>query len=126
MDKSRLFLLVLLVLASIITLLIGEQLFDWIKAAGVLLAMLAFLPVFFMLRYVLGSGSVTKFLVIFVGGFLFKLFVVLIGIWYAVSRMSLPVVEFVVSCLVFLLALQIYEAIYFWSKGGSSVGMNSN
>ena len=125
-NKSGLSLVILLAVAAIITFVVGETRVNWIKLGGVVLAIVVFLPVFLMLRRTIGGGSTTRFLVIFVGGFFLKLVIVIVVIWYVIADLRLPEVDFVVGCLAFLMALQIYEAIYFWEKGGALTGSDSN
>jgi len=103
-----------LVAAALVTLLTGRPWVSPVKAAGLLLAAIVVVPVFLLLRRATSSGKPTRLTGVFVGGFLFKLVVVLAGVWWAVSRAGWDVADFTVSCLAFLFAFQLCEALYFW------------
>lgn len=120
MIKPGYFLVAGLLLAAAVTWMIGEQGFNLVKISGIGLSLFAFLPVFFLLNKSLKSKSVTTTLAYFVGGFFFKLAVLLMGVWYSVSKPEFDEIEFIVSSMVFILIFQIYESVYFWSKHQSS------
>lgn len=88
------------------------------KAIGLLLALLAFLPVFITLNRGLGKKSTEWLYGAFVIGFFFKLLVLLGGIWLGVTKFSLEINGFAFSSIGLLIILQIFEAMYFWGKRG--------
>ncbi len=88
------------------------------KATGILLALLAFLPVFITLNWGLGKKSTEWLYGVFVIGFFFKLLILLGGIWLGVTKFGLEINGFAFSSVGFMIILQIFEAIYFWGKRG--------
>lgn len=116
--KSNRFVLPILILAAITVYVVGNYGYNNVKLAGVVLAAIAFLPVFVMLKNTMGKDeeSAMRLMGVFVGGFFFKLAVVLLGIWWGISHMKWHTIDFVVSCVAFLFAMQIFESLYFWSK----------
>jgi len=122
MNKKNLFIVsALMIFALMISLTLGHPGLNITKIAGIFLAFVAFLPVFIALKRTLGVIEPEKFLAIFVGGFFFKSIIVLVGIWYAISRIGLDKIDFAISVLAFILVLQIFESIYFLGlRGGNS------
>ncbi len=116
MKKTGVFLIGGLILAIFVTVIIGKPGVNYVKIGGVALSVFAFLPVFIVLVKSLGRESVTFFLAIFVGGFVFKLVIILAGIWFFVARLDWDVIDFVISCMIFMLVFQLYESLYFWGK----------
>ncbi|NQU06532.1 MAG: hypothetical protein HQ568_10595, partial [Calditrichaeota bacterium] len=57
-----------------------------------------------------------QLLAVFVGGFLYKLIILLIGIWWATARAGMDTMDFAVSCMAFMIAFQISESLYFWAS----------
>lgn len=109
-------LVILLLAAAIISFLAGNRGVNGVKAAGLVLSLAAFVPVFIVLIRNLDYGKPAKFLAVFVGGFFFKLLVVLAGIWYGIMRLNWNTIDFVVSTMAFLFALQIFESLFFHSR----------
>lgn len=102
--------------AATVTLTVGEPVLNLYKAAGLGLAMITVLPVFFMLIRAMNGGDTKKILKTFVVGFFFKLIVLLAGIWLGLAKAGWEITSFTVSCLAFVFAFQICESIYFWVK----------
>jgi len=84
--------------------------------AGVALALIAFLPVFLMLKTSLTKGDTNLVLGVFVGGMFFKLVVLLLGVWAGIQLAGFPKIDLALSALSFMFALQIFESLYFWSR----------
>ncbi len=116
MTKAYVYMAVVLVGAAAVTLTVGEPVLNLHKAAGLGLAMVTVLPVFFMLIRAMNTAETRKVLIIFVGGFFFKLIVLLIGIWLGLAKVGWEITSFTVGCLAFVFAFQICESIYFWAK----------
>ena len=102
--------------AAVIALAVKPSGHATAKIIGALLALTAVLPVFVFLRRALATGSPNRLLGTFVGGFLFKLVIILAGVWWAVAKAKLDVVAFTASSMAFLFAFQVCEALYFWEK----------
>lgn len=117
-ERIWVFTIPLVALSLGIIIIVGELGIGKAKLIGMALAVVAFLPVFILLMRNIGTESFNTLLVIVVGGFLFKMLVVLIGIWAAVKKFDQPVVELIVGCIALLLSFQAFEALYFWKKGG--------
>ncbi len=117
-ERIWIFIVPLAVLSLGIITIVGEVGIGKAKLIGMGLAVLAFLPVFILLARNIGTDSFNTLLIIVVGGFLFKMLIVMIGIWAAVKKFDLPVVDLVVGCIALLLSFQAFEALYFWKKGG--------
>jgi len=115
MGKAYWYMAALIVSAAVVTIVVGGPGLDLIKAAGILLAALTVLPVFALLVRAIRSGDSKRVLKTFVGGFLFKLIVLIVGVWWGVSRAGWDVTRFTVSCLSFVFAFQVCESIYFWA-----------
>ena len=105
-----------LMAAAIITYLAPPMGLIWPKVWGIALAAVAFLPVLFTLKRVMASGNANKILAVFLGGFLFKLVLIIVGIYLGSRAFRADLTAFTVSCLAFLFAMQVCEAIYFWGK----------
>lgn len=116
MTKSYVYMAAVLAGAVAVTLAVGEPVLNLHKAAGLGLAMVTVLPVFFMLIHAMNTGETTRILIIFFGGFLFKLIILLAGIWLGVGKLDLEMTSFTVGCLAFVFAFQICESLYFWLK----------
>ena len=117
--KPAYLLIPILALAVVVSFIVKPMGFNLPKLAGIGLALIAFLPVFILIRKSIGDDpeSANRLLGVFIGGFFFKLLVVLIGVWVGVSRLKWSNMDFVVPCLVFLFSLQVFESVYFWGKG---------
>jgi hypothetical protein len=107
---------VILIVSVVAVFLIGHQGIGTAKLAGLVLAALAVLPVFGLLMRAKKAVKTQQLLTIFVGGFLYKLFILLIGIWWATARAGMDTIDFAVSCLTFMIAFQISESLYFWAS----------
>ena len=118
MNKAYIYIGVVLVVAVVVTLMVGEIGVNLIKASGVFASVVIVGPVFLLLRRAMATGSMNRILGTFVGGFFFKLIGVLLIVWLIVGKAGWNQIDFTVSCLAFLIAFQIAEAIYFW--GGSN------
>jgi small basic protein len=97
---------------------IGDFSFTQDKISGLLLALVAFLPVFITLNRSLGKKSPEWLYGAFVMGFFFKVLVLLGGIWLGVKKFGLEINGFAISCVGLIIILQIFESIYFWGKRG--------
>ncbi len=106
-------LIIMVSIATILTVLLGNTGMNTIKLAGGGLAVLVFLPVFLILKREMTSGDSVKFVKTFVVGFLFKLIVLLAAFWIAISKLKWDTMDFVVGNMVFLIMLQGYESLYF-------------
>lgn len=113
-PNANLYMAFLLIIAAGVTALVGEPGVNNAKIAGAVLALIAFIPVFILLIKTVKTGGATQVLGVFVGGFLFKLVVILVALWYGLTRVEWPTLDFTVSCMSFMLALQFYEAVYFF------------
>ena len=116
MSEAYVYMAVVVAGAAAVTLTVGEPLLNLHKAAGLGLAMITVLPVFFMLIRAMSGGDTKKILRTFVIGFFFKLIVLLAGIWLGLAKSGLEITSFTVGCLAFVFAFQICESIYFWVK----------
>lgn len=114
-TSGRLLIVAALALAAAATVLVPPAGLSLTKGLGVALALVAFVPVFVALKRSFRSNSAPKLLKTFVGGFIFKLVVISGGV-YAAFKTALPVLPFVASCLAFLMALQVGEAVYFGTR----------
>jgi len=113
MKRANRILIVMLTGATFLTALLGNMGINWVKLAGIGLAVLTFLPVFWMIKIQMATGSPEKFMAVFVMGFLFKMTVLLVMIWIAIARLNWDTVDFVTASLVFLIVFQGYESLYF-------------
>jgi len=68
--------------AAVIALAVKPSGHATAKIIGALLALTAVLPVFIFVRRALATGSPNRLLGTFVGGFLFKLVIILAGVWW--------------------------------------------
>jgi F0F1-type ATP synthase assembly protein I len=115
-TRSRQFAALSLLVAAAISYFIPPVGLGIAKMGGMALALVAVVPVLFLIKSALTTESTNRLLSTFVGGFLFKLIFILIGVWLAVSLLKWEVIPFTVSCLSFLFALQVCEALYFWGR----------
>jgi len=104
-----------LVIASIIVLTVRPAGLDIAKVAGVILAAVTVLPVFYWLTRRIKSGNPSQVLFTFVAGFLYKLIVLMAGIWLGLTVAGWEMTGFVASCLAFVFAFQVCESLYFWA-----------
>ncbi|MDP8239851.1 MAG: hypothetical protein P9X24_12240 [Candidatus Hatepunaea meridiana] len=116
MGKSSKYMAAVLIGAAIITFFVGDLGINLVKLAGIVLASLAVLPVFFLLVLAMRSGEMKRIMITFVGGFFFKLGVLLFGVWWALTKSGWELISFTVSCLVFVFAFQVCESLYFWAN----------
>jgi len=107
---------IILIVSVIAVFLVGHQGIGTTKLAGIVLAALAVLPVFGLLIRAKKAVKPKQLLAIFVGGFFFKLIILLIGIWWATTRTGMDTIDFVISCMAFMIAFQISESLYFWAS----------
>lgn len=107
---------VVLIVAAIITLAVEPPGINFVKIAGVILAAVTVLPVFFLLAKRIKSGSPKKVLAAFVVGFFYKLIVLMAGIWLGLSKAGWEVAGYTASCLAFVFAFQVCESLYFWAN----------
>ena len=105
-----------LLIGMAITMSIGKPVFNLTKLAGICLAAITVIPGFLYLRKMKRTGDTKAVLKALIGGFLYKLVVLLIGVWLALSKAGLDTTNFVVSCLVFVFAFQVCESLFFWAK----------
>ncbi len=103
-------------LAMVATGFIGSNQMLPAKLAGVGLALVVFVPVFYLLRKAVGQGDFNLVMWVLVGGFFFKALALLIGVYVAAKVLHWNVMDFAVGCLSFVFALQVVEATYFWSR----------
>jgi hypothetical protein len=106
----------ILIVAAIVTWMTGEDGVTKDKLAGILLALIAFCPVFFLLMRASRKADPKEVLIIFISGFFFKLLVLGGGVWWGLKSFGFQVNSFVVPCLAFLFALQIVESLYFGKR----------
>lgn len=106
-------LIVMIIVATLLTVLLGNIGLNMVKVAGSGLALLVFLPVFLILKRQIASGDSMNFIKTFVLGFFFKLIVLLVVFWLAISKLSWDTTDFIVGNMVFLIILQAYESVYF-------------
>ncbi len=114
MVRSGGYMAMALILALLITLAAGRPGLDNAKIAGIVLASLVVLPVFFLLVRAMRSNNFKRVLKIFVGGFFYKLIVLVAGVWLGLAKIGWETAAFTVSCLVFVFAYQVCESLYFW------------
>ena len=107
---------VVLIVAAIVTLAVEPAGINFVKIAGVVLAAVTVLPIFFLLAKRIKSGSPKKVLATFVVGFFYKLIVLMAGIWLGLSKVGWEVASFTASCLAFVFAFQVCESLYFWAN----------
>ena len=107
---------IILIVSVVAVFLVGHQGMGTAKLAGLVLAALAVLPVFGLLIRAKKAVKSKQMLTVFVGGFLYKLIILLFGIWWATTRAGMDVTDFVVSCMAFMIAFQISESLYFWAS----------
>lgn len=105
-----------LLAALIVTLTAGDELISTPKVVGIALATAAFVPVFLMLRSALARGEMNLILGTFIGGFFFKLLILLAGVWAGVSLLNWPMLELTIATLSFIFVFQLIESLYFWSR----------
>jgi len=123
MSRKALFRTVAILLltgAALATGFVDDDVFSIPKVVGAALAFLSFLPVFYLLRSALRKGDANVVLGTFVGGFFFKLVLLLFGVWAGVKLARWPINGIMVSILSFIFAFQVIEALYFWSRQSSS------
>ena len=118
-SRSGQFALLSILTAGAISYLIPPLGISITKIGGVALAIIAVMPVFFLINKALTSESTSRVLGTFIGGFLFKLVIILLGVYLTVALLGWDVIPFTVSCLSFLFALQVCEALYFWGRKSS-------
>ncbi len=107
---------IILIVSVVTVFLVGHQGIGTAKLSGIFLAALAILPVFGLLIRAKKAVKPKQLLAIFVGGFLYKLIILLIGIWWATARAGMDTIDFVISCMAFMIAFQISESLYFWAS----------
>jgi len=100
--------------AIVLTLTTGEDGLSGTKTGGVLSGLVAFVPVFLILRHNFVKATPTKFLKLFVLGFLYKLLFIVSALSLMIAVLNWPIREVAVPCLLFLLAGQIYAAVFFY------------
>lgn len=105
----------LLLVAAGIVLPVGRFGLGGVKLAGGAVALVAFIPVFLTLRNAMPRGF-NRTLAVLVGGFFFKLSVIIASVWIGVRALGLPTAEYAVACMSFLMSLQIFEALYFYRR----------
>ncbi|MCF7810737.1 hypothetical protein K9N50_07080 [bacterium] len=107
---------IILIFSVVLVYFLGHTGIGTVKIAGIILATLTVLPVFGLLIKFNKAGNPKLLLGTFVGGFFYKLVVLLVGIWWATSKAGLDTIDFAVSCLTFMIAYQISESLYFWTQ----------
>ncbi len=117
MNKVFLYIVAIMSFAIVVTLFVGNTGINTIKLYGWLSALAIVAIPFIVILKAFQSGSSNFFMGAFVGGFLFKLIALLLVVWWAVSIVGFDKLDFSISCLSFLFALQVSEAIYFWGRG---------
>jgi len=100
----------------LLSLSVGSEYISVAKFAGITLALIAFVPVFIMLKTSLTKADTNLVLGVFVGGMFFKLLVLLAGIWAGVQVVGFPKVDLAIPAVSFVFAFQIFESLYFWSR----------
>jgi len=103
-------------MAMMVTGFIGSGQIYPAKVAGIALALAAFVPVYYLLKRAVGLGEFTLVIWVLIGGFFFKTLALLIGVYIAAKVLEWDVTDFAVGCLSFVVAFQIVEAGYFWSR----------
>ncbi|MDP8229305.1 MAG: hypothetical protein P9M15_07630, partial [Candidatus Electryoneaceae bacterium] len=94
MNKAHLYIGVVLAVAIVVTLMVGEPGVNLIKVTGVLVAMVIVAPVFIMLQRAMKTGSMNRIMGTFVGGFLFKLVAILLIVWLIVGKVGWDKIDF--------------------------------
>jgi hypothetical protein len=114
-TNSARYMVGVLIVASIIVLTIKPAGLDVAKLAGVILAAVTVLPVFYWLTKRIRSGNPRQVLLTFVVGFFYKLIVLMAGIWLGLTVAGWEMTGYVSSCLAFVFAFQVCESLYFWA-----------
>ena len=114
MAKAGRYMVGVLILALAVTLAVGNAGLDIDKIAGIGLASLTVLPVFYILIRAMRSRETKTVLKTFIGGFFYKLIVLMAGIWLGLVKAGWDVTDFTVGCLSFVFAYQVCESLYFW------------
>jgi|GEM_PF-4309935 len=117
-NKAVFPIVILIVVALVLTIVIGEPTISGIKLAGILLATFLVVPVWILLALNTHHQTATRWLIIFLGGFLYKLLGMTGSLIWVVRLSGWDVVQFLTGCLPLLIALQISESIFFWGQGG--------
>ncbi|MFH0765666.1 MAG: hypothetical protein V2A61_04520 [Calditrichota bacterium] len=113
-DNVWFALFILLAAAASIMLAAGANGLSGPKIAGMISGLTAFTPVFIILRNNFGKAAPTKFLRLFVIGFFFKLLFLAAALSIMIACFVWPALEVAATSLSFLLAGQIYEAVFFY------------
>ncbi len=77
------------------------------------LALIAFLPVFIALKETLKRKNFNRTLTVFIVGFFFKLIIIISGLYFLIKQANYPLIDTLISCMLFIILLQIFEALYF-------------
>lgn len=117
MNKAYLYIALSIAAAIVISVATGSVGVNRTKLIGMGASVVVMIIPFIVLYKAFSSGSVNFFMGSFVGGFLFKLVALLLIVWWAVAVAGYDKIDFSISCLSFLFALQISESIYFWGRG---------
>ncbi len=117
MTKAYMYIAFSILIAIAISAMTGSVVINQTKILGMASSFAVMLIPFIILYRAFYSGSVNFFMGSFVGGFLFKLVALLLIVWWAVAKAGYDKIDFSISCLSFLFALQISESIYFWGRG---------
>lgn len=123
-NKAVAVIVILNIVAIAVTLAIGGTAVSSVKLTGSLLAILLVVPVWLLLALNTRRPTATRWLIIFLGGFLYKLAGMTASLIWVVRYSGWDVVQFLTGCLPLLIALQISESIYFWGQGGL-MGVNN-
>ncbi|MBC8344191.1 MAG: hypothetical protein H8E61_09435 [Bacteroidetes bacterium] len=124
MNNTKIFLLIGLALATFVSLIVGPPKVTIVKVTGVGISLIAFFPIFFLLKRALADSNTLKVMGTFVAGFFVKLAVLLIGIWFTIARLGWEPVEIAVPTLSFTFVFQVFESLYFWEKKNENFDEN--